>query len=78
MADKNDLIRVEVGFRSGDVVAARVPAADADTLDELLRSREDAVCELHAEDGRYLVVLSQVLYVKRLAREARVGFTPSA
>ena len=28
-----------------------------------------------ARTARFLVVLSQVLYVKRYAREARVGFT---
>ena len=52
-----------------------MPVEDADALDAALRARDDAVCELHAEDGRFLVVLSQVHYVKRYAREARVGFT---
>jgi hypothetical protein len=74
MAD-DVLARVEIGFQSGDVVSMRVPLEDADALDTALRSREDAVCELRGEDGRFLVVLSQVLYVKRYAREARVGFT---
>jgi len=69
------LARVEIGFQSGDVVSMRVPVEDADALETALRSREDAVCELRGEDGRFLVVLSQVLYVKRYAREARVGFT---
>jgi hypothetical protein len=66
--------RVEIGFQSGDVLSVRVPAEDADGLEAALRTREDAVCELRGEDGRFLVVLSQVLYVKRYAREARVGF----
>ena len=48
---------------------------DLDALDAALKARDDAVCELRGEDGRFLVVLSQVLYVKRYAREARVGFT---
>ena len=52
-----------------------MPVEDADALDAALRARDDAVCELRGEDGRFLVVLSQVLYVKRYAREARVGFT---
>ena len=67
--------RVEIGFQGGDVLSARVPVEDADALDAALRARDDAVCELGAEDGLFLVVLSQVLYVKRYAREARVGFT---
>ena len=74
MADGN-FARIEVGFQGGDVLAVRVPVAEADALDEALRGREDTVCELSAEDGRFLVVLTRVLYVKRYAREARVGFT---
>jgi hypothetical protein len=69
------LARVEIGFLGGDVLAMRVPVEDADALDASLKTRDDAVCELRGEDGRFLVVLSQVLYVKRYAREARVGFT---
>lgn len=74
MAD-TDLARVEIGFQSGDVLSVRIPVSDADALDAALRTREDAVCELSAEDGRFLVVLARVLYVKRYARESRVGFS---
>ena len=69
------LARVEIGFVGGDVLSMRAPVEDADALDAALKARDDAVCELRGEDGRFLVVLSQVLYVKRYAREARVGFT---
>jgi hypothetical protein len=69
-----ELVRVDVGFEGGEVLSARVPVTDADALEKHLRDREDAVCQLHAEDGRFLIVLSRVLYVKRYAREARVGF----
>lgn len=75
MAESAELARIEVGFQGGDVLAVRVPVVEADALDEALRGREDAVCELNAEDGRFLVALARVLYVKRYAREARVGFT---
>ena len=68
------LARIEIGFEGGDVVSMRVPVEDADALDNALRKRDDAVCELRGEDGRFLVVLGRVLYVKRYAREARVGF----
>jgi hypothetical protein len=71
---ENELVRIEIGFHGGDVLAARVPVVDADALDERLREREDAVVEVKAEDARYLVVLARVLYVKRYARESRVGF----
>jgi hypothetical protein len=71
----NEVVRVEVGFRGGEVLAARVTTKDADALEERLRAREDAVVELQAQDARFLVVLAQVLFVKRYAREARVGFS---
>lgn len=74
MADA-ELVRVDVGFQGGEVLSARVPLADADGLEQRLRERDDTVCELRAEDGRFLVAVSRVLYVKRYAREARVGFT---
>lgn len=74
MADP-DLARVEIGFEGGDVLSLRVPVSDADALDGALRARQDVVCDLAAEDGRFLVVLARVLYVKRYAREARVGFS---
>ena len=67
-------VRIEVGFQGGDVLSMRVPVADADALERALRARDDTVCELHGEDGVFLVVLERVLYVKRYAREPRVGF----
>jgi len=72
---EQELVRLEIGFRGGDVLAARVPVQNADSLEERLRSREDGVVELQAEDSRYLVALAQVQYVKRYARESRVGFS---
>jgi hypothetical protein len=72
------VVRIEVGFQGGDVVSMRVPAEDADALDQALRARDDTVCELRGEDGVFLVVLARVLYAKRYAREARVGFGSSS
>ena len=71
----NELVRIEIGFRGGEVLAARVTPKDADALEERLRARDDAVVELETQDARFLVVLAQVLFVKRYAREARVGFS---
>ncbi len=70
-------VRIEIGLHGGDVLSMRVPAEDADALDQALRARDDTVCELRGEDGAFLVVLGRVLYVKRYAREARVGFGSS-
>ena len=71
------VVRIEIGFQGGDVVSMRVPMTDADGLDQALRARDDTVCELRGEDGVFLVVLGRVLYVKRYAREAHVGFGSS-
>jgi hypothetical protein len=70
-----ELVRVEIGLLGREGLTARIPVKDADALEERLRTREDTVVELQAEDARYLVVLTQVLYVKRYARESRVGFS---
>ena len=51
--------------------------AEADPVDELERTLAaggDGTVVLDAEDGRYTVVLRRVVYVKRFARESRVGF----
>ena len=51
--------------------------AEADRVDELERTLAaggDGTVVLDAEDGRYTVVLRRVVYVKRFARESRVGF----
>jgi hypothetical protein len=72
---EGDLVRVDIGFEAGDVLSIRVAPAEADALEASLRAPAEPVIELSAEDGRFLVVLPKVSYVKRYAREARVGFT---
>jgi hypothetical protein len=55
------------------------PAA-ADALERALASADvradagDAALSLEAEDGRYTIALRRVVYVKRFARDTRVGF----
>ena len=69
-----DRVRIEIGFDSGQVMAALVPPETADRLEQALASKEEGSLPLEVEDGRYIVVLSRIVYVKRFAREARVGF----
>jgi hypothetical protein len=69
-----DRVRVEIGFDSGQVMAALVAPETADRLEQALATKEDGSLPLEVEDGRYIVVLGRIVYVKRYAREARVGF----
>ena len=72
MAD--DLVRIEVGLDGGQILSALVSAPSAESLDAALRAGAVTTVELQAEDGTLLIVVSRVLYVKRFARETRVGF----
>ena len=69
-----DRIRIEVGFDGGQVMGAVVDAAAADRLEQALGSGEEGAISLDVEDGRYTVSLRRIVYVKRFAREGRVGF----
>ena len=65
-------------------MSALVTAAGADSLEQALGSADlragagEAALSLDAEDGRYTIALQRVVYVKRFARESRVGFGSAA
>ncbi len=67
-------IRIEIAFDGGQVLGAHVPVEAADRLEQALASGDESTVPLDAEDGRYVVALKRVVYVKRYARESRVGF----
>jgi hypothetical protein len=69
-----DRVRIEIGFDGGQIMGALVEAAAADRLEQALGSGEDGSLTLEVEDGRYTVALRRIVYVKRFAREGRVGF----
>ena len=71
MADER--VRIEIAFEGGQVVAVLVTPATADEL-TLALSSEDIAYSFDADDGHYTVALRRVVYVKRFARESRVGF----
>ena len=70
---EDEPVQVEIAFHGGQIVAARVPRASADALQEPLGDGE-GVFDLEADDGRYLIPLKAVVYVKRLTRETTIGF----
>jgi hypothetical protein len=66
-------VRVEVGFDGGQVMSAYVETTTADKLEQALGG--DGSFQIEAEDGRYTITLSRIVYVKRFSREGRVGFS---
>ena len=74
MAELADSVRVEIAFAGGPILAANVPPAGADALEQALTSGAEGTHQLDTDDGRIAVMLARVVYVKRFARDARVGF----
>ena len=71
-------IRIEIAFDGQQVLSVLVPLEAADELDRRLDTAGDGSFSFDAEDGRYTVSLARVVYVKRFARESRVGFGAAA
>ena len=70
-------VRIDLGFEGGTVLTISVTPPEADSLEERLRQSDSGVAELDTDDGRLLVVLAHVLYLRRHARGGRVGFSSS-
>jgi hypothetical protein len=75
MAASDDRTRVDIGFEGGSVLSVSITVLEADLLEQRLQSGDAGVVELETEEGRLLVVLSHVLYVRRHSRGSRVGFS---
>jgi hypothetical protein len=71
---KDEKVRLEVAFEGGAVVGILVAAGAAEDLEEALAAPGQDVFAVEADDGHYSIALRRVLYVKRFARESRVGF----
>ena len=69
----NDRVRLEIAFKGNQVLSVYVPVATADDLDRALAGAHDSL-SFEAEDGRYSIAVGQVVFIKRFARESRVGF----
>jgi hypothetical protein len=73
-----DRIRIELAFDGQQVLSVLVPQQTAEDLDRALAGDHDSSYSFEAEDGRYTIMLRRVVYVKRFARESRVGFGTAA
>ena len=69
-----DRIRIEIALDGQQVVSVLVPQQTAEDLDRALAGDHDTAYSFEADDGRYTILLRRVVYVKRFARESRVGF----
>ena len=74
----SERIRIEIGFDGGQGLSGLVTTDEADKLEEALAKGSDGVFKIEAEDGNYAVALRKVVFVKRAARESRVGFGAAA
>ena len=74
MPDAPDSVRIEVAFAGGPIIAANVSPASADALEHALASGSQGTHQLDTDDGRAAIVLARVAYLKRFARDSRVGF----
>ena len=72
--DSSERLRIEVALDGQQVLSVLVAPGTADDLDRALADRRDGSFSFEAEDGRYTLVLGRIVYVKRFARESRVGF----
>jgi len=71
---RDEGVRIEFGFDGGQGMAVHVDVATADALEKALADSPDQAFPLEADDGRYTIRLSRVVFVKRFSRESRVGF----
>ena len=67
-------VRIELAFDGGPGLSALVTTQGADELERALATESGGTVMLDSNDGRYTVVLARVVYMKRYARESRVGF----
>jgi hypothetical protein len=73
MAENNDRVRIEIAFDGQQVLSVVVPQKTADELDKALAGDHEHAMSFDSDDGRYTVSLHRIVYVKRFARESRVG-----
>jgi len=72
----DERVRIEIGFKGGQIVATFVEARSADELEASLGSTGAGkpVVVLETEDGPLHVAIAQIAYYKRIVRAGRVGF----
>jgi hypothetical protein len=70
----SDRVRLEIAFDGQQFLTVTVPTMTADDLDRALGEGGDSSISFESDEGRYTVSTRRIVYVKRSARETRVGF----
>jgi hypothetical protein len=70
----DESIRIELAFEGGQVFAANVSPEGADALERAVAASSQGTFQLDTDDGRISVAVPRLVYLKRFARESRVGF----
>jgi len=71
-------VRLELAFDGGQIVGLLVTDAAADELEKALDAGTTGTHTLETEDGRYVLPLARLVYVKRNTRETSIGFGGTA
>lgn len=74
MSKSTERVRIEVGFDGGQTLVALVDEASADKLEKALADGLDGSLSLDSEDGRTVIATRRIVFLKRYARESRLGF----
>ena len=72
-----DRVWLEIAFEGGQALRVIVPLQTAEDLDRGLASEGESF-SFEGDDGRYTLALKKIVFVKRYAREATVGFGAAA
>jgi len=67
-------IRVEIGFDGGQALSILAERPGVEKLEQALANGQEQPVVLESQEGSYTIALRKVAYVKRFARESKVGF----
>ncbi len=71
----SERVRLEIGFRGGQVIGSFASQDSADQLERALHEDGPRVVVLDTDEGPYHVIVPEVAYLRRFNRASRVGFT---
>ncbi|MFN8222686.1 MAG: hypothetical protein U0R50_05480 [Gaiellales bacterium] len=71
---ETESVRIEVAFEGGPILGANVSLESADAVERAIAASAGGAVQLDTDDGRVTIVVPKVAWIKRFARDARVGF----